>query len=279
MNAPNELTPRQAALIGMIGGFCLVLLKLMQAQFYVDEPLSRQAVVAYMTYAGFIVFAAVAGVFFAEHNVKRNTFIAGLLAPSILLTFFSAPNFRVDSPLVESPKAIRQLSLLISSAHAQQAPVAPATAPVPAHVTGFQLIRKSDVLPTYWEAVQQALGGPAATSKYLFIVGKTNDKDKAFTTANSLNTLKTAWNAEDAMKMPYAKVVQFQGANEYYVTLGALQAPEAVAGTKKLASSVGVAWLTGEAVGKANATAPLLVEGVVVDAKALASGRGWGTRE
>lgn len=279
MNAPQELTPRHAALIGVLGGFCLVLLKLMQAQFYVDEPMSRQAVVAYLTYAGFLIFAAVAGVFFAEHNVRRNTFIAGLLAPSILLTFFSAPNFRLDS-VGESPKAIRQISFgLISNAHAQQpaaVPAAPASAPVAAT---FQVIHKSDVQPSYWEAVLQAMGKPATPNKYLFVVGKTTDKEKAFATATSLNRVNAGWGAgEDAMKLPYAKVVKFDGMNEYYVTLGDLQGPDAAIETKKTAASVGLAWLTGDAPARAHATAPLLVEGVVVDAKELARGKGWGSK-
>lgn len=279
MNAPQDLTPRHAALIGVLGGFCLVLLKLMQAQFYVDDPVSRQAVVAYLTYTGFLIFAAVAGVFFAEHNVRRNTFIAGLLAPSILLTFFSAPNFRLDS-VGESPKAIRQISFgLISTAHAQQppaVPAAPASAPMAAML---QVIHKSDVQPSYWEAVLQAMGKPAIPSKYLFVVGKTTDKEKAFATAISLNGMKTGWTGEDAVKLPYAKVVKFDGINEYYVTLGDLQGPDAAIDTKKTAASVGLAWLTGDAAAKAQATAPLLVEGVVVDAKALAGGKGWGTKQ
>ena len=218
MNAPQELAPRHAAMIGMLGGFCLVLLKLMQAQFYVDDPMSRQAVVAYLTYAGFIVFSAIAGVFFAEHNVRRNTFIAGLLAPAILLTFFSAPNFRFDS-VGESPKAIRQLSFnLIPTARAQEAPSTPASSPSTASLADFQVIQKSDVVPSYWEFVLQAMGKPADPARYLFVVGKTMDKEKAFATANSLNGMKRTWNADDIKKLPYAKVVKFVGTDEYYVT-------------------------------------------------------------
>jgi hypothetical protein len=276
MNAPPELTWRNAALIGMLGGLCLVLLKLMQAQFYVDDPLSRQAVVAYLTYAGFLVFAAIAGVFFAEHNLRRNTFIAGLLAPSILLTFFSAPNFRVDS-VGESPRAIRQLSLsLIPAAHAQ---LPPASSPSPIPSAELQVIHKSDVVPSFWESVRQAMGGPAAPDKYLFVIGKTADKEKALATANSLNDMKAMLNVYDDKKLPYAKVVKFDGMNDYYVTLGDLQPPAAAVHTKKVATSVGLAWLTGEAAAQAQAAAPLLVEGVVVDAKSLAGSKGWGVKQ
>jgi hypothetical protein len=283
MNAPQELTPRQAALIGMLGGFCLVLLKLMQAQFYVDDPMSRTAVVAYLTYAGFIVFAAIAGVYFAEHNIKKNTFIAGLLAPSILLTFFSAPNFRIDGSIGEPPKMIPKISfMLIGSAHAQEASASSAAVSAlnpPTNLKVVEYIDRKDLQPSYLDAFLQAMGKQTAPSRYLFVVGRTTDKDKATATAESLNMFSTQWKTDDSDRLPPAHVVKFVGNDQYFVTVGALQLPDAVLGTKKLAKSIAVDSLSGNASTKATAAASLLIEGVVVDARDLAKekGKAWST--
>jgi len=46
----NKVSVCHKALIGATGGLCLVLLKLIDASFYVDDFLSKQAIVGYLTY-------------------------------------------------------------------------------------------------------------------------------------------------------------------------------------------------------------------------------------
>lgn len=277
MSAPQELTVKEAAWIGMLGGLSLALLKLMQAQFYVDDPWSREARVAYFTYFVFIVLAGISGVFFSEHNVRRNTFVAGLLAPSILLTFFAAPNFRVAT-IGEPASAIRELSFdVIGTAYAQQPPAMGTPARPEKLDAKVQVIRNSDLQPGYLESFWRAIGKPPAPGKYLVVVGRTGDLGKAFATANSLNGLKMSLSAAEAAKLPRAEVVKFEGLNEYYVTLGALQSPIDAASTRRLAASVGVTSLAGDAAAGAQTVAPLLVDGVVIEARALARSEARGT--
>ncbi len=212
MSNQQELSWKQAIAIGILGGFCLVLLKLVQARFYLDDLGSKEALVAYLTYAAFLVFGAVAGVFFTEHNVKRNTLVAGLLAPSILLNFFSAPNFRVES-ISEPPKEIKRLSLdIVTVAHAQQTtPGAEQKSDEPPAAPQISSIRKSDVEPTFKEALLLALGRPQLVNSYLFVIGKTPDKAKAITTAASINDLIKGMQTAETAKLPPAQVIKIEG--------------------------------------------------------------------
>jgi hypothetical protein len=268
MSDQKELSWMEAISIGVLGGLCLVLLKLVQARFYLDDPLSKEALVAYLTYGVFLVFGGVAGVFFTEDNIKRNTFIAGLLAPSILLTFFSAPNFRVDS-IGEAPKEIKQLSVnVIAAAHAQEtAPSAKQEIKTPALEPPISSIRKSDVELTFKEAFLLALGRPQKVNSYLFIIGKTPDKAKAIDTAASINYIIKGTQAAKTDRLPPAKVIQIEGTEDYFVTLGALQTSSAALGTKKVAYSAALDLLNESRSVPTTTTAPLLLEGKVIDTR------------
>jgi len=267
MSNQHEINWKLAAAIGALGGLCLVLLKLVQARFYLDAPWSKEASVAYLTYVVFVVLGAVTGVFFAEHNVRRNTFVAGLLAPSILLSFFSAPNFRFES-IGEAPKDIKPLSLsIVSEAYAQQAAPSPGqtgeAAPPPLVTT----IRKSDVEPTFKEALLLALGKPQPVDTYLFVMGKTPDKAKAIATATSINNFIKAMESVEIAKLPQVQIIKIEGMPDYFVALGALQKSSAVIATKKFAYSAATTSLTESTDVQARKLAPLLLEGKVVDAR------------
>jgi hypothetical protein len=268
MNNQEELNWKQAAAIGFLGGVCLVLLKLVQARFYIDDPWSKEAVVAYLTYAVFLLFGAVAGVFFPVNNVRRNTLIAGLLAPSIILTFFSAPNFRFES-VGEPPKEIKTLSLnIVTTAHAQQAASSGEQQTKEAWpAVAFRSIRKSDVEPTFKDALLQALGRPQPVNSYLFVIGKTPDKEKATATATFINHFFNATKTEETAKLPAAQVIKIEGVEDYLVALGSLQKSTAVLATKKLAYSAAVTSLTKWSDVQTTRTAPLLLEAKVVDAR------------
>lgn len=266
---PTELTTFQAARIGILGGLCLVLLKLMQAQFYVDEPTSRVAVVAYLTYIGFLVFSAIAGVYFAEHNVKRNTFIAGLLAPSILLTFFAAPNFRVESAVAESSKAIPKISWVpIGSAQAQEAQPAPKT-DTHEPLAAFKFVGKADFEVGYKEAFLGALGRPVHNTKFAYIVGRTADKQKALDTAAAVNAMYAGPSASPTNSTIQAQVMKFQGTPDFFVSVGGLKTPSDAYQVQKGAVGKAFETLSATPDAKAKLVASLLADGVIIDAKEL----------
>jgi hypothetical protein len=268
MTTPTELSTLQAVRIGVLGGFCLVLLKLMQAQFYVDEPTSRVAVVAYLTYLGFLVFSAIAGVYFAEHNVKKNTFIAGLLAPSILLTFFAAPNFRVESAVSESSKSIPRISWIpIGSAQAQGAQPTPKTDKYES-LAIFKVVGKSDLEVSYKDAFFGALGRPVQSSKFAYIVGRTADRQKAFDTAAAVNAMYAGPSALPNTGIK-AQVMKFQGTPDFFVSVGGLKTPSDAYQVQKVAVGKAFETLSATPDAKAKYVASLLVDGVVIDAKDL----------
>lgn len=267
MSSQQELTTTQAASIGALGGLCLVLLKLMQAQFYLDNPQSRVAIVAYMTYCGFLVFSAVAGVYFAEHNAKKNTFIAGLLAPSILLTFFSAPNFKLDTIQTDAPSSITKLSWLPISSAAAQTTNRNSEPPNSPEKVVIKNITQNDLQTSYKEAILNALGRQIDPPKYLFLVGRTTDQKKAVTTAQTLNSRYTL-QISQKFSTPEARVFQFNGSNEYFVSLGGIVTSIEATQVKKAAFDVAIEELTSAKL-ESKTSASLLAEGVIIDARDL----------
>src|SRR2546422_10636162 len=96
----NEVSWTHKALIGAAGGLCLVLLKLIDASFYVGDISSKQAVVGYLTYLAYLIIGTIVAVFLSEHNVPKekvikSAFIAGLLGPSMLIALLRSEERRV----------------------------------------------------------------------------------------------------------------------------------------------------------------------------------------
>lgn len=248
----------------------MVILKLMQAQFYVEDPTSKVAIVAYLTYSGFLVFSAVAGLYFSENNIKKNTFLAGLLAPSILLTFFAAPNFNPHSIHTDPVRSIPRISLdIIPSAHAQaQAQINPK----PAQDIPIEKIFRSTLESDYKNAFLQALGRPSDDSKYLFVIGATPDLEKAKSAARSVRilygTLKIDLTERLYTQNP-VKIIEVDGNLDYFVTLGGLRTLADLENQKKIIVT-SIFDADAEAMDPPSRQASRsLLRGVVVDAREL----------
>src|SRR5258708_2609459 len=197
----------------------------------------------------------------------KSAFMAGLMAPSVLLGVVGQP---VKAPSADFLKAgpadlPKISSLFIASAHAQPAKPAPGGVRVVA-------LKKDDVAEGYLDGFSAAIGRPNAAkgNVYLYAVGTSDSKDKAIAAAAGINKVMSERNEQ----FPQAHVLQPDGTNDWVVTLGTLSSPSTALKARQEAQNTAINVLSADGASPAEkATAKLLLEGRTIDANSLFTGK------
>ncbi|HEY7638177.1 MAG TPA: hypothetical protein VH814_00530 [Steroidobacteraceae bacterium] len=236
------ITNREKILIGGVGAVCLGLLKLIGANFYLAEASGAVALGAYLTYGAYLVFGMAVAFFFAEDGpdkpkVRRSAFVMGLLAPSVLIAIVSkAPEelplrtvTPADVPTLGSMGAVVVDGLFGSAAYAQT--VDKASVVDIAQATAPQGVA---------DGVRSALGRAATPQNYLFVLGKTRNKELAVAEAGRINDVLSR---NEATKDLNAVVLTSADTAEIYISVGLGLTAEQAIETKRLSAQSAVATL------------------------------------
>lgn len=247
------------ALIGATGGLALVLLKLIEVQFFVDDVVSKKAIAAYLTYACYVALGVIVAVFFTDDSLedgkrKKSAFIAGLLAPSLLLAIVRQP-----VPQVKTEDIFKITGVLVSSAYAQTLPAKPSAATVP-----VVEVSKAQIEPSFTDGLRLAIGR-GEQRNYLFVLGQAGTREKAVSAAEDVNKLLLAKNLT-----PSARVIHPTGAPAWFVTLGGMGSSAVAAKFRETGKTVARDALSENRITPNEKNAALLVlEGKVVDGAQL----------
>jgi hypothetical protein len=274
--ANGQVTNKEICFIGAIGGLCLSLLKLIESGFFIGNLWSTTSIAAYCTYFVYVFFGIVVAFYFTERSVasdkiKKNAFILGLLAPSLLLALVARPVGEGESAIDPLKGLPRLGNLMVVSAYAESPPC-PEGYVVTADgkcIKGEE-IKKKEVEPTFGQAFLSAIGRTQVSQKYAFVVGITKDGAKAEEVAKNINEKILKGETSQAIS---ARVMRPEGRGILFVTVGELGTPSEVLKTKALAESlaIGVLGKTRDPVTKSYAE--LLLKGKIVAGQALFEGK------
>jgi hypothetical protein len=272
----NDLNWWAKAGIGAIGGLALGMLKLIDAQFFLASVSSVQAQAAYLTYFCYMVLGSAAAVFLSDHElpppkVRRSAFILGLLAPSVLLAIANQPI--KPGSIDQVSKAIPGLGWLpISSAVAQ--PQGSTGTPIEGGAeTKFRTVSRAELEPSFGDAFSAALGRSTLKAPYVYVIGSTDDRQKALLTANKLNAFLASADSGSVGVSP--QVLQVQGEKNYFVVVGDFNSQASLYELKAKAAAASVQALSSArapmdlSLAEQKSLAGLLANAPVVPAKAL----------
>ena len=224
----DVLRTYEKAFIGAAGGFSLVLLKLIDADFFVGAPHTK-LLVGYLTYASYIVLGMIVSTYLTDHELskekgRRQALIMGLLAPSILIAIITNPNTGNGQSVSHAGlNTVPDLGFNISpvgKAYADD--VAPSAAPSSAQKDiKIKVIKKSDVEIGYKEAFLSQFGRQNAENKFALVVGSSSNKDRATDVAKQLNTALGCHG--DSTNETCAELLKTNQSNLVFVTIGGLQ--------------------------------------------------------
>jgi hypothetical protein len=266
----DKVSNLERGAVGVIGGLCLVLLKLIDAGFFYPDVTSTMAMVSYFTYVAYLILGGIVAAFLSENDaprekVRRSALVSGLLAPSILLAVLTAPqNQTATEPAGEQPAAIPSLgALFMPTVFAQTQSDGQQREDIP-------VLREQDVTPGFSDAWKAAIGRPVTRANHLYVIGATTDARKATMTAEWLNVAikKTPEIAKsDVRLMTPFRVLRIEGEQKFIVVAGSFQRHEEALATERRVKGVAIALL--ESNPNEKETARLLHEGVVVDGAAF----------
>lgn len=264
----------QKALIGASGGVALVLLKLIEVQFFVDDISSRKAIAAFLTYGAYIVLGVIVAIFFTDDSLedgkrKKSAFVAGLLAPSLLIAILRqplpGPGAEISKP---DPSLIPKIGMLfISPAYSQTPATKPSASksPQPAVVE----LKRDDVEPSFGDGVKAAIGRAAPSKSYFYVLGQADSKDKAVSAAMGVNKLIEAQKGAPGTS---AYVIRPEGTDKWFVTVGKNATASTALDTRAATQSAAVGALTsGTATQMDRTAAKLVLDGKVVNGSAFFS--------
>ena len=257
--------------IGIFSGLAVSLVKLLQANVYGGNFAGVEFKAALVTYGIYIVLGAIGAVFLVDHDAKgqkmlKSAFLMGFITPSFLLALLSQPiskDGRVPNPLRQIPQIVG--NLLVRSAVAQTSQPGDASTKNPYSDKVFKL-EKSTVAPKFSESVWHALGVNVESDRFTYVVGKSADREKAIAAAARINSFKSIRSVTYPLT---AKVVQPEGIQQYYVTLGELGSPQQVSVIEKYAKDAALQELQASNDKAAKNDAALILRGQVIDASAM----------
>ncbi len=261
---------RHKVVIGATGGIALVLLKLIEVEFFVDDINSKRALAAYMTYAAYILLGIIVAVFFTDDSLeeakrKKSAFLAGLMAPSVLLAILHSPvqgKGLADTLKPDLGPIPKITGLFVGSAYAQPNPDS-----ILEGTTQFLELKKDQVEPRFVDGFKLAIGRGEPTKNLVYVLGQTDSKYKALSVATNVNKFLSA--ATGSSKTT-ANVLQPEGSNSWYVTVGTVGSASDTAASRNTARSAAIEALTATgAVSKYKPEAKLILEGKVVNAATL----------
>jgi len=230
----NEFPTLRVAAIGAAGGFALSILKLIEAKFFVDAPLSGAAIGAYLSYAGYMLLGSLAATFLSDHELsypklRRSAFMFGLAAPSILFalttqTLRPAEPLNLTFPTGPIPSLTHWLPIGTALAQQSQPPLQQ-----PKQDQIF-VLPESALKPSLAEGFAAAWGRGTIQPRFAYVVGRGSDKAQAVSTAKTLTDL-LAVQASPQSPPVVANVVKIENGDDYFVVLGSLGSKEDVAQT------------------------------------------------
>ena len=279
----TTVTNREVKFIGATGGICLALLKLIEAQFYVNNPFGTKAIAAYLTYVAYIFLGIVIANYFVEKELppdrlRKNALILGLLAPSLLLALTS-PKEDLDSkkfqnhniPAISETLKIPATPPLLPSSGALPSAWA---APCPKGqilvesndskvCVKAERITKRQLEPPFFDALKEALGRGTIPKKYSFVIGKTSDAKAAENFATDINESVLA-----SHKLA-AQVVNPEGKKMFYVTIGDPASQDDLVGITNATKAAAIAELRASSSTASNGFAERLLGGRIVETRSL----------
>ncbi len=266
----NEPTNTQIGFIGAIGGLSLIALNLVESGFFIDDLWCNTSKAAYLTYIVYIFFGVVVSLIFTERSLtpsklKKNAFILGLLAPSLLIAIASRP-IEIKGSGSNIMKSLTPLgSLIIQPAYAESGCPGGLIEAGNECIEGKEINNK-DVGPTFGQAFKAAITRTQVPKKYTFVIGVTKNGLKAEKVAKDINKHILAGTSDGGIS---AKVVKPEGKGTYYVTVGKLGSPENVLKVKTSVESSAIDALANKDDEATKDSAKLLLKGKIVEGNAL----------
>jgi len=247
----NTIAWNEKAIIGASGGLSLVILKLIEADFFLTSSLSEAEILArYLTYIAYLLLGVMVAIFFTDsegnkEKVRKNAFISGLVAPSLLLALLSPPNLGDG---VDPTTSIQQFGERIQPSnfsplgtesatdndasdddHNSKLNLAPTFSRVrstdaqAADSTIVNGVKVLDIVPddietaTFAQLLLGAIGRNPNLKNYVFVVGKTRSQHNAVNIAANINAF---FKKKRPLGVPSAIVMHPKNTNEYYITIG-----------------------------------------------------------
>jgi hypothetical protein len=257
----------QKAAIGAFGGLALVLLKLIEVRFLLSEPSSVAVAAAYLTYFAYVVLGVLVAVFFTDDSLeldkrKKNAFITGLLAPSVLLAAISQPHS--GGPGTETVTIPKISQAIIGSANAEE----PKTRL--AEPSGWQsvviTVKKSDLEYGFLDGVSWALGRSTPATPSLYVLGQADSEKKAADFANRVNVVLRAGGAP---AMATANVIYPVDQQTWFVSVGQPGRFEELVYLRKAVNSVAINMLSSANTGTEKQIASQLLEGQIIKGEVI----------
>jgi len=247
----NTIAWNEKAIIGASGGLSLVILKLIEADFFLTSSLSEAEILArYLTYIAYLLLGVMVAIFFTDsegkkEKVRKNAFISGLVAPSLLLALLSPPNLgegvdpttsiqqfgeRIEpsnfSPLGAESASDNDASDDDNNSKLNFAPTFSRVRSTDAQVSKSTIVngvKVLDIVPddiekaTFGQLLLGAIGRNPNLKNYVFVVGKTRSQHNAVNIAVNINSF---IKKKRSLGVPRAIVIHPKNTNQYYITIG-----------------------------------------------------------
>ena len=200
------MTPRGKSLVGGAAGVCLVLVKLIQVDFYLDPTIPPEDMWGgFLTAGAFVVITMIFTAFLDESN-PRKLFLQGLAAPSFIVAL--AQPGMLDKPNDTEDKSIPELPALTLTltVHAQERE--PATKPTDSFPV--ETLSKEQLKGSLTGGALRFVGRTPA-SPHAYIIGRTSDPDHARRVAEIY---------KDLLNTQPVRLLQLEGGDTIYLAVG-----------------------------------------------------------
>lgn len=232
--ANEQLKMVERGALGALGGICLVILKLIDNGFFLEDLASIQALAAYLTYGCYVVLGTITAMFFAEiqlprNKARKNALITGLLAPSILLALTIKPVPDTGPPEGDLSGITRLSEMLIPKAHAQ----APSNPAQPNIQPQMLQVQQRELEPSFGEALRIAIGRPQRPQEersYVYIIAVSSEQEMALKASSDVNSFLFGAKETQAER---SNVLILEGNKDYFVTVGDFQSKEEAIATRE----------------------------------------------
>ena len=213
------MTSFKKSLVGGAAGLCLVLVKLIQAGFYLDPSIQLVEVWGgLLTSAAFVVLAMIFTTFLEETD-PRKLFMQGLAAPSFLIALaqpppYVPPNGTGDESTLSIPDLPLPVLLFPLTAHAEEED----SATEDGQRFQVQTISKEMFEGSLGDGVLRFVGRTPTTT-YAYVIGKTRHVKQAQKLAEMYDKL---------LDGQTVHLLQPQGSRNIYLSIGNFGGPQTV---------------------------------------------------
>ena len=217
----SELSWQAKAGIGALGGLGLAILKLIDAQFYLQSASWQEPMAGYLTYFCYMILGSLVAVFLTEHDLpipklKRSSFVMGLLAPSVMVALLTQP-IKIGPQEGANIKNVPRVDISIfTSAYAQE-PTKQSEPTFSSETPTITTLTKSQVAPSFRDALWAAVGRKEIATPYYYVIGKTTDKNRAVETAQNVNVILRSTERDAKLT---TRILKPEGTSGYYIVLG-----------------------------------------------------------